>query len=126
MIRFKHKGDFKKTERFLKRAGQLSTPYDVIALYAQKGVEALASATPERSGKTAASWGYEFAETDDGFSIFWTNSNINEGVNIAVILQYGHGTGWGAYVEGVDYINPSIKSVFDEIAAGLCKEVTSA
>lgn len=63
--------------------------------------------TPVDSGETAAAWGYEIVQTSGGYSIFWTNSHINKGVNIAVILQYGHGTGTGGYVEGIDYINPA-------------------
>ena len=90
--------------------------------YGQKGVQALSSATPVDSGKTASSWNYEIR----GTSIYWTNDNINKGVNIAVILQYGHGTRNGGYVQGRDYINPAIRPIFDSMVDEIWKEVTSA
>ena len=93
--------------------------------YAQMGVDALKSATPVDTGKTADSWYYEIHKSISGITIRWCNSNINEGVPIAVILQYGHGTGTGGYVEGTDYINPAIKPIFDEIADAVWKEVTN-
>ena len=97
---------------------------DVLRKYGQAGVEALAAATPKDTGETAASWSYEIVQTRNGYSIFWNNSNVNRGVNIALILQYGHGTGTGGYVRGIDYINPAIRPVFDEIANAAWKEVT--
>ena len=124
MIRFKHKSDFKHTEHFFKKAQERSY-LNTLKKYGQAGVEALASATPVESGATAAAWSYEIAQTDGGYSIYWTNSNINKGVNIAVILQYGHGTGTGGYVQGIDYINPAIRPIFDQIADEAWKEVTS-
>ena len=93
--------------------------------YAREGVTALASATPVDSGTTAASWGYEIQKRHGKVSIYWTNSNINNGVPIAVILQYGHGTNNGGYVQGRDYINPAIRPIFDKIADNAWKEVTS-
>ncbi len=81
--------------------------------------------TPAETGKTAASWGYEIVQTRNGYSIFWTNSNINNGVNIALILQYGHGTGTGGYVQGIDYVNPAIRPIFESMANEAWKEVTS-
>lgn len=125
MIRFKHKGDFKNTERFFKKAAERSY-LNTLKKYGEAGVKALASATPRDSGETAAAWGYEIVSTDSGYSIYWTNSNINKGVNIAVILQYGHGTGTGGYVQGIDYINPAIRPIFDDIANEAWKEVTSS
>lgn len=124
MIRIKHKGNFRNTERFFERAVK-ATPMQILERYGQAGVMALASATPVDSGETAAAWGYEITQNPDGYSIFWTNSHINQGVNIALILQYGHGTGTGGYVEGIDYINPSLKPVFDQLADEAWKEVTS-
>lgn len=124
MIRFRHKGDFKHTESFFKKAKEQSY-LNTLKKYGQVGVDALASATPKETGKTAAAWGYEIERTAGGHSIFWTNSNENKGVNIAVILQYGHGTGTGGYVKGRDYINPAIRPVFDQIADEAWKEVTS-
>ena len=89
------------------------------------GVSALESATPVDSGLTASSWDYEIHQSRNSAKIVWTNSNINQGVPIAIILQYGHGTRNGGYVQGRDYINPAIKPVFDRIAEGVWKEVTS-
>lgn len=124
MIRFRHKGDFTHAERFLKKASERSHLH-VLEKYGRAGVEALASATPTDSGKTASSWSYEIEQKNGKYTIYWTNSNINDGVNIAVILQYGHGTGTGGYVSGIDYINPAIRPIFDEIANNAWKEVTS-
>lgn len=118
------KGDFKHTERFLKKAkGQ--DYMRVLKKYGELGVRALSSATPIDSGKTATSWGYEIKSSGGNSYIYWTNSNINKGVNIAIILQYGHGTGTGGYVQGRDYINPAIKPVFDKVIEELWKELTS-
>lgn len=124
MIVFKHKGDFKKTENFLKAMKQ-QTMYEKLEYYAQKGVNALAAATPVDTGLTAASWSYEIEYTDTQVSIYWKNSNVNKGVNIAFILQYGHGTGTGGYVKGRDYINPAMKPIFDEISENVWKEVVN-
>lgn len=123
MIRFTHKGDFKRTEKFLRRAKDLEA-FKILEKYAQAGVDALSSSTPVRSGKTASSWDYEIHASKKSYEIVWTNSNINKGVNIAVIIQLGHGTGTGGYVQGIDYINPAMKPVFDQIADGVWKEVT--
>ena len=125
MITFKHTGDFKKTDRFFKKIVKES-PIEILKRYGEIGVNALASATPKRTGKTASSWRYEIEETGRGFSIFWINDNVVNGVNIALILQYGHGTGTGGYVAGRDYINPAIQPIFDEIASNAWKEVASA
>lgn len=123
MIRFEHKGDLSKTSRFLKgakRAIRLSN----LDKYGQAGVAALSSATPKDSGKTASSWYYEIERQNGSVSITFNNSNVNKGVPIAIILQYGHGTGTGGWVEGRDYINPAIRPIFDEIANSAWKEVT--
>ena len=122
MITFTHKGDFSKTKKFLESISHKDY-LKGLEKYAQKGIEALRNATPYDSGKTAASWGYEINDNNGSFSIVWTNNNINNGVNIAVILQYGHGTGTGGYVVGRDYINPAIQPIFDEIADSAWKEV---
>jgi len=124
-IRFKHKGDFRKTENFFKNVSN-GVKMKLLEQYAQEGVDALASATPRDSGLTAASWGYRIEQKNGMTSIVWTNSNVNKGVNIAIILQYGHGTGTGGYVEGIDYINPAIRPIFDKISEKVWKEVTSA
>ena len=98
----------------------------ILDKYGHAGVSALAGATPMESGKTANSWTYEI-ETKGGYStITFLNTNVNNGVNIALILQYGHGTGTGGWVEGRDYINPAIRPVFDKLADDAWKEITSA
>ena len=124
LIRFKHSGDFKNTESFFKRMKARSY-LQTLEKYARAGVKALASMTPTDSGKTAASWDYEIVQKANGYSIYWTNSNINDGVNIALILQYGHGTGTGGYVQGIDYVNPAIRPIFESMANEAWKEVTS-
>lgn len=99
---------------------------DALNRYGQEGVVALSAATPVDSGKTASSWDYKISVSGSATKITWTNSNINQDVNIAVIIQYGHGTGTGGYVQGRDYINPAMRPVFDKIAEEIWKEVTSA
>jgi hypothetical protein len=123
MIRFKHKGDFSKTKRYFERAKQASK-IDILEKYGQKGVAALASATPTKTGLTASSWYYEIERKQGSASITFYNSNIQNGVPIAIILQYGHGTGTGGWVEGRDYINPSIQPIFDQIVNEAWGEVT--
>lgn len=125
MIRFKHKGDFRHTDTLFQKIHQQSY-MNVLKKYGEAGVKALASVTPMESGETASAWGYEIIQTYNGYTLYWTNSHINRGVNIAVILQYGHGTGSGGYVKGIDYINPAIRPIFDQIANEAWKEVTSA
>jgi hypothetical protein len=123
MIGFRHKGDFSKTTNFLKRAKQTAILAD-LDKYGQEGVAALASATPIDTGKTASSWYYKIEKTDTSVSIMFCNSNIQNGIPIAVILQYGHGTGNGGWVEGRDYINPAIQPIFDKIVEKAWGEVT--
>lgn len=122
VIIFRQKGDWKKTRKFLKRCSDLDLD-DVLNLYGQEGVDALAKATPKGTGKTAASWSYEVTKGRESIVITWKNSNIVDGVPIAVILQYGHGTRNGGYVEGVDYINPAMRPVFERIVARAWGEV---
>ena len=124
MIKITQKGDFKKATSYLEKlkdAIQLSS-FDK---YGQAGVNALSSATPVDSGKTASSWYYKIERTKNTISITFYNSNINKGVPIAIILQYGHGTGTGGWVEGRDYINPAIQPIFDKMAEEAWKEVTN-
>lgn len=118
-----HKGSFKRTERFLKRASKINYK-SILEKYAQEGVAALAAATPVDSGVTANSWDYEIRVSQGRYSIAWTNSNIVNGVQIAVIIQYGHGTRNGGWVQGRDYINPALQPIFDKIANELWREVT--
>lgn len=119
----KHRGSFKKTENFLQRMSQKVYLKHLESL-AKRGVDALSSATPVDSGLTASSWAYEIHSSESSYQIVWTNSNVNKGVPIAIILQYGHGTGTGGYVQGRDYINPAIQPIFDEIAKTAWLEVT--
>lgn len=125
MVTFKHTGDFRKTKRFFKRASDANYG-SYLDKYGREGVAALAAATPVESGETASSWYYEIRRSGSSFSIFWGNSHVNDGVVIAVIIQYGHGTGTGGYVQGIDYINPAIRPIFERIAEDLWKEVTSS
>lgn len=97
---------------------------NILKKYGEMGVAALKDATPVKTGKTASSWFYEIVKDDSGYQIKWNNSNINDGVNIAVILQLGHGLKNGGYVEGIDYINPALKDVFDGFLYELVKEVS--
>lgn len=121
---FRHKGDFSKTEKFFNSLLKLDY-LNVLERYGQAGVTALASATPKDSGLTAASWDYEITHNGKETTIAFTNSNISNGVNIAIILQYGHGTRNGGYVAGRDYINPAIQPIFDKIANEAWREVTN-
>lgn len=123
MFTFTQKGDWEPTRRWLARVSKLRLE-GILNKYGQMGVEALRNATPVESGLTAASWYYEVDGGGGRATIRWMNSHANDGVHIAIILQYGHGTGTGGYVAGRDYINPAIKPVFDRIEAEVWKEVT--
>ena len=123
MITLTAKGDLNNTYKFLDRILKRDF-YKNLEAYGQEGVNALAEATPKKTGKTAASWEFDIDRGLNSVAITWRNTNINNGVNIAIILQYGHGTGWGGYVQGRDYINPAIRPVFDKIAESIWKEVT--
>lgn len=123
-ITFRHKGDFSKTEKYLDKSKKMFER-GMFDEYGQIGVEALSKATPRLTGKTAESWKYSIKRSKNSVSIIWSNTNVNDGVSIAVILQYGHGTGTGGYVEGVDYIRPAMRPVFKKIADDLWEEVTN-
>lgn len=125
MISFRQKGDFSKLTKFLERAKE-SVKLGDLDKYGRAGVEALASATPVDSGLTANSWYYEIENKNGSASIMFLNRNIQNGVPIAIILQYGHGTGTGGWVQGRDYINPAIQPLFDKIADDAWKEVTKS
>lgn len=116
-------GDHEATNRFLKKLKEFQIRR-VLDKYGQKGVSALASATPVRTGTTSRSWLYRIESNGDSHTIYWTNTNENRGVNIALILQYGHGTGRGGYVSGRDYINPAIQPIFDAIVEEAWKELS--
>lgn len=123
MIKFRQKGDFSKLNTFLEKAKNAVHLSD-LDKYGRKGVAALASATPVDSGLTASSWYYTISRKKDYVTIQFGNSNIQNGVPIAIILQYGHGTGTGGWVEGIDYINPAIQPIFEELANDAWREVT--
>lgn len=126
MISFTTSGSTQRTMSFLTKMQSPTSLAADLASLGQRGVDALAAATPAESGVTAASWSYEVESNSGGTRITWSNSNAVDGVNIAVILQYGHGTGTGGYVAGRDYINGAIQPIFDEIANDMWKKVTSA
>lgn len=122
MIRFRQKGDFSKLTGFLEKVKNVVKIGD-LNKYGREGVAALSSATPVDTGKTADSWYYEIKNQNGSATISFFNSNIQEGVPIAIILQYGHGTRNGGWVQGRDYINPAIRPIFDKIADDAWKEV---
>lgn len=125
MITFRHKGDFSRTVKFFDKITKVSID-NILNKYGKMGVDALAAATPVDTGKTAASWTYEIEKKNGSYSIVWLNTNVNKYVNIALILQYGHGTRNGGYVKGRDYINPAIQPIFDKIAEDAWREVTDS
>ncbi len=125
MIRFRQKGDFSKLTRYLERVKEVVHLGD-LDKYGRAGVAALASATPADSGLTASSWYYEITNKNGSAIISFRNSNVQNGVPIAIILQYGHGTGTGGWVQGRDYINPAIQPIFDQITESAWKEVTKS
>lgn len=125
MISFSVGGNTANTERFLDSIIR-GDQYAGLDALAQSGVEALRAATPTESGLTADSWTYEIVREGDKFIIWWSNTNTVNGFNVAVGLQYGHGTGTGGWVEGYDYINPALKPIFDEIATKVWEEVRHA
>ena len=124
-VKFEVSGNFSNTERFLNQIRHKDY-LNVLDEFGRQGVQALQNATPVDSGKTAESWNYEIHQTEGTTELVWTNSNINDGVPIAIILQYGHGTGTGGYVQGRDYINPAIRPIFDKIAEKAWKVVTES
>lgn len=123
MIKVKVKGDFKNTEEYLKKIKDSKSILAILEKYGERGVELLSSATPVDTSKTALSWSYEIESNGEEYTIQFKNDNVNRGVNIAIILQYGHGTRNGGYVRGRDYINPAIKQAFEEMRDELIKEV---
>lgn len=123
MITIRQKGDFSSLTRYLRRVNKAAKISD-LDKYGREGVAALASATPVDTGKTASSWNYKIEYKDGSVSITFNNTNVNKGVPIAIILQYGHGTRNGGWVEGRDYINPAIQPIFDRITEDAWREVT--
>ena len=125
MIKITSEGDFSRTFKFLEKMKSRDIRR-ILEKHARAGVTALANATPVDSGLTASSWSYEIKVSGESATINWINTNTNKGVNIALILQYGHGTGTGGYVQGRDYINPAMRPVFDRIAEEAWMEVVNA
>ena len=123
MIRYRQKGNFNKTLTFLGKAKQVFNT-SILDKYGQLGVAALSSATPVDSGKTANSWNYTIEQKKDSVTIAFNNTNIQNGVPIAIVLQYGHGTKNGGWVEGRDYINPALQPILDNLVDEVWREVT--
>jgi hypothetical protein len=123
-VKVSSSSDFGKTRKYIDKVYHIfhRTNFDV---YGEEGVNALRDATPVDSGKTRDSWRYRVVKNGNRVTIHWINDNANEGVNIAIILQYGHATGWGSYVEGTDYVNPAMKGVFKELSDKILREVKS-
>jgi len=123
-IKISTSGDFKKTIKFLDNAANSKQKYyKILKKYGEEGVRALSVATPVDTGKTARSWGYVIEDTGKSLVITWTNSNTNRGISIVMLIQNGHGTRNGGYVQGKDFVNPAIKPIFDEIAEEIVKEI---
>lgn len=122
-ISFRQKGNFKKLTSFLEKSKE-SINLGILDKYGKEGVAALASATPKDTGLTASSWYYTIENKNGVASVTFNNSNIQNGEKIAILIQYGHGTGTGGWVQGRDYINPVIQPLFDELANKAWKEVT--
>lgn len=123
-VQITSRGDFKRTEKFFMWLTKGKAYRHVLEKYGQRGVEALRQYTPKDTGKTSESWYYEIITSKNELDIVWKNSNINKHVNIALILQYGHATRNGGWVEGVDYINPALRSVFEALADEVWEVVT--
>lgn len=125
MISVSSEGSFDKTEKFLRAMSTMKVDH-ILNVEAQKGVAALSAATPKDSSRASISWGYKIEKTSNSVTIGWTNSDVENGFPVALMIQYGHGTGNGGYVQGKDYINPAMRPIFDSIAETVWKAVTSA
>ena len=125
MIEMTAEGDTKNTEKFLD-AMLRGDPYRNLHSMAQRGVEALSAATPRLTGEAASAWSYEIEQNSSDVTIWWINTDTENGFNVVIGLQYGHGTGHGGWVQGRDFINPALRSVFDDIANDVWKEVQNA
>lgn len=124
VLKVTQRGNFQKTDRFLHRLVEFKYAHR-LRYYGEKGVQALKAATPVDTGKTAESWSYEIVEEKGRTALYWKNDNKVDGVSIALILQYGHGTRNGGFVEGINYIPPAIRPIFDQMAKEVWKEVVS-
>ena len=126
MLQVSQKGGFKKTEKLLLGSKKkMQNIRKILDRYGVMGVDALSRATPIRTGLTARSWTYTIEINQWGYDIAWINENENQGANVAILIQYGHGTRTGGYVQGTDYINPAMKPIFDKMATDIAKEVSS-
>lgn len=125
MFSFSSTGDWSKTEQFLRKMQKLNVDA-VLQSAGAKGAAALGKATPRDSGLAANSWTYTIKKSSGGIEIDWTNTDVESGFKVALMIQYGHGTGTGGYIQGRDYINPAMRPIFDEIAETVWKAVTSA
>ena len=122
-IKIRTKGSFKKTEVFLERTKKFD-PIPIFQRYGEIGVDKLSAATPVDTGLTASSWYYTIEKSKNGYILKWNNSNIERGLSIAILIQYGHATTGGTYVQGVDYINPALRDIFNELSIQLWREVS--
>ena len=122
VITLTHHGSFSKTDKLFEKCKNLFKKGE-LDKYGELGVQYLYEATPKRTGLTAESWKYEIRHDSEGAEIIWTNTNVQNGMEIAMILQYGHGTKGGAYVKGIDYINPALKKLFKQLAEDAKEEV---
>lgn len=126
MFSVTHKGNFNNIERFLRKNQKIDIDH-YLEKFGQAGVEALRKATPKDTGLTSESWYYRIDKDKDKTTITWCNSNtIDDWYNVAIGIQYGHGTASGVYVQGVDYINPAMRTIFDELANQIWEEVKNA
>lgn len=125
MITIKKTGDYKKANSYMEKLLEI-VHLGILDKYGRKGVDALKKATPKETGKTADSWYYEISHDKNKATITWSNSNTNQGYHIAILIQYGHGTGTGGYIRGIDYVNPAMKDVFEQIANEVVEEIKRA
>lgn len=123
IIEFKHRGSFRHAKKFFQNNSRRDY-VSILRKYGEVGVEALAAATPKDSGRTAESWSYTITRDFDSYTITWKNSHVNDGVNVAILIQMGHGTNNGAYVQPTDYINPALTAVFGDLARTIWTAVT--
>lgn len=123
MITVTQKGRFRKLSHYLDRSKNVDV-LRIAQFYAEQGLEYLRQATPKDSGKTADSWYYQIEQSDGKTRIIYSNSNIQNGVSVAILLQYGHATGTGGYVEGHDYINPVVEQIFEDVKNNVWREMT--
>lgn len=124
-VKITQKGDFKKSESLLNRVLKLS-PSSILHKFGKEGVAKLSSVTPRDTGLTSEKWSYSVEKTKSGYRLSWENDNVVDGIPVAILIQNGHGTKGGTYVEGIDYINPALRPIFEKIADELWKEVVKS